>query len=102
MDLKSMTATDLRKLRDDVEAAIVDRQRQDRVAAKAAAEAAAAEFGFTLGELMGDQKKTSKPKAAAKYRNPENTSQTWSGRGRKPLWLVTALEAGADIAELEI
>jgi len=41
-------------------------------------------------------------KAAPKYRNPSDPEQTWSGRGRKPGWLVTALEAGVDISDLEI
>jgi DNA-binding protein H-NS len=31
---------------------------------------------------------------APKYRNPENPSLTWAGRGLKPLWLKAAIEAG--------
>jgi DNA-binding protein H-NS len=30
----------------------------------------------------------------AKYSNPANDSETWSGRGRKPLWFVAALKSG--------
>jgi DNA-binding protein H-NS len=33
-------------------------------------------------------------KLAAKYRNPENKSETWAGRGMKPKWLVIALKSG--------
>ena len=29
---------------------------------------------------------------APKYRNPEDASQTWSGRGKRPLWMVAALK----------
>ena len=29
---------------------------------------------------------------APKYRNPEDASQTWSGRGKRPLWVVAALK----------
>ena len=29
---------------------------------------------------------------APKYRNPENPAETWSGRGRQPLWLAQALK----------
>ena len=32
---------------------------------------------------------------AAKFRNPKDASQTWTGRGRKPNWLVEALKKGA-------
>jgi DNA-binding protein H-NS len=31
---------------------------------------------------------------APKYRNPENPSLKWAGRGLKPLWLKAAIEAG--------
>ncbi len=31
---------------------------------------------------------------APKYRNPENPSETWAGRGLKPRWLKTAIESG--------
>ena len=33
-------------------------------------------------------------KHAPKFQNPNNISQTWSGRGPKPHWLVAELEAG--------
>jgi DNA-binding protein H-NS len=32
----------------------------------------------------------------AKYRNPKNTAEVWSGRGRMPLWLAAQVEAGRD------
>lgn len=34
------------------------------------------------------------PRAAVvpKYRNPENPAQTWSGRGKRPLWFSEALK----------
>ena len=31
---------------------------------------------------------------APKYRNPENPSETWAGRGLKPRWLKAAIETG--------
>jgi DNA-binding protein H-NS len=31
---------------------------------------------------------------AAKYRNPGNEEQTWSGRGKRPRWFNEALKAG--------
>jgi DNA-binding protein H-NS len=31
---------------------------------------------------------------AAKYRNPENPSETWAGRGLKPRWLSAAIKSG--------
>lgn len=37
-----------------------------------------------------------------KYQNPENSKQTWSGKGRKPSWVVAHLADGGEMAELEI
>lgn len=33
------------------------------------------------------------PVVVPRYRNPE-TSETWSGRGKRPRWLVAAMKAG--------
>lgn len=30
--------------------------------------------------------------AVAKYRNPANPDQTWTGRGKKPAWLTDPIE----------
>ena len=51
--------------------------------------------GLTLGEVFPRQvAKGRKGKASvpAKYRNPEDPTQTWSGRGKRPLWLVALLK----------
>jgi hypothetical protein len=37
-----------------------------------------------------------------RYRNPDNATETWSGRGKMPAWVQQALEGGASLAELEI
>jgi DNA-binding protein H-NS len=31
---------------------------------------------------------------APKYRNPENSAETWAGRGLKPRWLAAAIKSG--------
>ena len=41
-------------------------------------------------------------KAVQKYRNPENAAETWSGRGRPPRWVQSALAGGRTIADLQI
>jgi DNA-binding protein H-NS len=37
-----------------------------------------------------------------KYRNPNNSAETWSGRGKRPQWVEIALETGASLESLEI
>lgn len=62
--------------------------------ALAAAEAAAREMGFTLAELTGIPGKKTKAVSPPKYQHPENSEQTWTGRGRQPDWMKDALESG--------
>jgi DNA-binding protein H-NS len=33
-------------------------------------------------------------KVKPKFRNPANKAETWTGRGRSPLWMVAALKSG--------
>jgi DNA-binding protein H-NS len=34
------------------------------------------------------------PNVLPKYQNPENSTETWSGRGRRPRWVQAQLKAG--------
>ena len=42
------------------------------------------------------------PRVYPKYKNPHEPSETWSGRGKQPRWLVAALKGGHSIDEFEI
>ena len=37
-----------------------------------------------------------------RYRNPHNSAETWSGRGKRPRWVEVALSRGAPLESLEI
>ncbi|MDR6936534.1 MULTISPECIES: H-NS histone family protein [unclassified Luteibacter] len=53
--------------------------------------------GFTFDDVFGARAPKSKragATVAAKYRNPADASQTWSGRGKRPRWFNDALKAG--------
>jgi len=41
------------------------------------------------------------PRVLPKYRNPQ-TSETWSGRGKQPRWLVAAIKTGRKMEDFEI
>jgi DNA-binding protein H-NS len=42
------------------------------------------------------------PKVAPKYQNPRPPHETWSGRGKKPRWLVLALNDGFALDDFRI
>lgn len=41
-------------------------------------------------------------KVAPKYRNPANKAETWTGRGKQPLWLAAQIKKGKKIEEFLI
>ncbi len=57
--------------------------------------------GFSVGELFGGRGRGGKS-VAVKYMNPDNRSETWTGRGRKPNWLVAKLSKGAKINDFAV
>ena len=58
--------------------------------------------GFTVEELFGMKATGRKTKGVIKYRDPEDSTKTWTGKGRKPKWLVKALEEGKALEDFEI
>jgi DNA-binding protein H-NS len=52
-----------------------------------------------LKELFGGRGKGKV--SVAKYANPDDRSQTWTGRGRKPNLLIAKVKKGATLEQLE-
>ncbi|MCT4557074.1 MAG: H-NS histone family protein [Pelagimonas sp.] len=100
MDLEKLSREELSDLIARAEKALKTLESRRRAEAKLAAEKAAQEFGFSLDEVMDAAGKGSK--GAPKYANPADPTQTWTGRGRKPNWVIQALESGASIDDLMI
>jgi DNA-binding protein H-NS len=48
------------------------------------------------------KRKRASGKISPAYRNPNNPAETWTGRGRKPRWLVAALDAGSTVDQCRI
>ncbi len=102
-NLSEMSRKELLELKTGIDEALKEAEQRERKEAIKAAEEAAAKFGFSLDEIAGHAKASDKKqKAAAKYRNPHNPEETWSGRGRKPHWVHSAITSGMDISDLEI
>jgi DNA-binding protein H-NS len=95
-DLENLSLEDLKKLARDVEKAIASFEERKRKEALKAVEQVARDHGFSLDEVVKGQKPAAarKPARDAKFRNPANPSETWSGRGRQPGWYKQAVAAG--------
>ena len=92
-NLSKFSRDQLSTLIKDAEKEIARKQSEDLRAAKKAAQVAAKAHGFNLAELL-ELGKGGKAPAPAKYQNPDDASQTWSGRGRQPEWYKKAIAGG--------
>jgi DNA-binding protein H-NS len=99
--LEKLGLKDLMDLRDRVARMIVQKQETEKASLKDELIARAQEAGFNIADLFPTGRKAGKAKglSGALYRNPDDPSQTWSGRGRKPKWLS---EASGDIERFRI
>lgn len=103
--LDKMDRNELEELRSDIDKAIVDLRKKEKQDALLAAQKAAAEFGFSLEELTskkGARAGSKGTSAEPKFMNPENPTQTWTGKGRQPNWFKSAIEAGKAADDLLI
>ena len=73
--------------------------------------ALAMSLGYAIEELINVRadsgvgkpaKRRKRVRVAAKYRDPENKRQTWSGRGRMPRWLADRTKRGQSVADFLI
>ncbi len=97
MGLKELVALERK-----VQSAIAEARMKERSVLKSKFAELALSHGFSISELFGGTRGAKKPVGLAKYANPDNKSDTWTGRGRKPNWLVAHLKKGAKLADFEI
>jgi DNA-binding protein H-NS len=93
MNLKSMSLDRLVELRDQVDstlsAKVVDHRRS--------LESELSKLGRFEGRATTKSavgRGGARGSVAPKYRNPQNPSETWAGRGLKPRWLAAAIKTG--------
>lgn len=99
IDLSTKSVSELQDLIKQAGAEIANKEKLKLKEARDKISAIASEYGVMLDEILKVPAKVrgTRAKAAPKYRNPKNASQTWAGRGRKPAWLEAELKKGAKL-----
>lgn len=93
-NLSEMSLKDLKELQSQVAKAISGFEDRRKKLAIAELEEKARAMGYSWAEITGSGAARKRSPAVAKYSNPVDASETWSGRGRKPRWFVAALASG--------
>lgn len=101
IDLDSLNVDELRAITENAQQLISQKQHQRLHEAYVQFEKIAADANSSIEEILKAGESLEK-KRNIKYRNTENNEETWTGRGRKPTWLVEALEAGRDIEDFAV
>ena len=101
INYNELSLEQLKEINKKSAAAIADfENRRKKNAIQKATEIAKAAGFASLEDMLAAQ--PAKQKAEPKYRHPENSELTWSGRGRKPGWIAEALEAGKSLEDFAI
>jgi DNA-binding protein H-NS len=93
MALKTMSIDKLLKLKDQIEAALASKVTEQRRALESEL-SKLGRFQGGAGGKVAFGRRGARGSVAPKYRNPENASETWAGRGLKPRWLTAAIKSG--------
>ena len=102
INLDSLSLKELKDLQSQVARAVSSFEDRKKKEVLADLEEMARAKGFTLAELTGSTVVRKRAPAVAKYANPADQSDTWSGRGRKPRWFIAALNAGKRPEDLSV
>lgn len=101
IDLDSLNVDELRAITENAQQLIAKKQHQRLYDAYMQFEQISEESDATIEEILQAGEKLEK-KRNIKYRNTNDNEETWTGRGRKPTWLVEALAAGHDVEDFAI
>ena len=106
INLGKLSDKELKALKRDVERELKSSQTRAIAAAteelQVAVQKIARKHGLTANEVMGRKRKQRTSPVPAKYRDPNDPGQTWSGRGRQPAWFREATEKGTSAESLKI
>lgn len=104
INLASLSVAELKSLQDEIAVELELRTKEERQKLVQEFRDKAKSLGISLEELMAGQKGKGRAsgKVAAKYANPADSSQTWTGRGKKPRWVGEWLDSGKSLDDLKI
>lgn len=100
INLDTLSIVELGKLKYNIEYAISNRKQTELLDVRRKLDDLVEESGFTLQEIL--EAKSARKPVQPKYRNPENPENTWTGRGRRPLWVEQCLSTGKTLDDLLI
>ncbi|MBE0452070.1 H-NS family nucleoid-associated regulatory protein [Roseovarius autotrophicus] len=103
-DLSKLSSQQLENLAKEAHEMAAAKKEEEKKQLRAALVNRIREAGFTIGDIFpgADTAIRKTVKSGVKYRDPADPSRTWTGRGRKPGWLVAAESAGRSLQDFAV
>jgi DNA-binding protein H-NS len=110
-DLSNYNLAELKGLQFDIEKEIKSRQKGELKKARERILAIAQDMGVPVSALLsaegggkkgGAKKGGNGQQGQARFRNPADDTQTWTGRGRQPKWIAEGLTKGKSLDDFRI
>ncbi len=109
VDISGLSSKELEQLSAKIDARKAALEQETLHQALEDMQAVAAKHGLAFGDVIrrysgapAKTAKATKAKGEPKYQDPADPSRTWSGKGRKPAWIVEGLEAGKSLEDFAI
>ena len=99
IDLKSTSTDELWALHEEITSILQSKMQFEKRKLEKRINELAGTFG---GASDNSRRPRPYPKVHPKFRNPELPDQTWSGRGKQPLWMRKLLENGKTLDDCRI
>lgn len=105
-DLSNFSVEELKRLQEQAGALIESKKDQAVEDAYNQILEIAEKVGLSIEQILefgaSKRKKTTRKAVEPRYRSRSNPTDTWTGRGKQPRWLVAELERGAKLEDFLI
>lgn len=98
MDLEKKSLEQLINLKKEIEILITKKSKEKKSELIKKFRELAKSEGLSIEDILGSETNKPKVKTEPKYINEKG--ETWTGKGRKPAWVVEALASGKTLEEL--
>lgn len=102
MDLSKLGMAELKDLLEQARKEQTNRAKSEVEAARNEIYAIAQRINIPLNDLIGTGIRKKTGKVAVQYRNPADSSQEWTGRGRQPNWVKELVASGKDLQSARV
>lgn len=105
-DISNLSVEELKRLQVEAEVLIASKKDQAVEDAYQQIVDIADNVGLSIEQILEfgatKRKKSTRKSVEPRYRSKKNPSETWTGRGKQPRWLVAELESGAKLEDFLI